>query len=64
MKDLKSQNEFLKVSEKKLKEEISSLNDKIRSLKLESQRREQIIKEYKDRLDMFQEEVSTSKDKT
>ena len=36
MKDLKSQNEFLKVSEKKLKEEISSLNDKIRSLKLES----------------------------
>lgn len=64
MKDLKSQNEFLKVSEKKLKEEISSLNDKIRSLKLESQRREQIIKEYKDKLDMFQEEVSTSKDKT
>ncbi len=39
------------MQEKRLKEEIRDLNEKMRVARVDMQRKDQIIKEYKDKLD-------------
>ena len=53
IKELKSTNDYLKVQEKRLKEEIQTLNDKLKYTKNDLIRKEQIAKEYKDKLDQI-----------
>ncbi len=51
------------MQEKRLKEEIRDLNEKMRVARVDMQRKDQIIKEYKDKLDYIQEEVNMSKER-
>ena len=53
IKDLKLSNDTLKVQEKRVKEEIRDLNEKLRIARLDLSRKDQIIKEYKDKLDFI-----------
>lgn len=60
VKELKSSNEYLKVSEKRMKEEILSQNEKLKQIKIDLGRKEQLIKEYKDKLDFIQDDINLS----
>ena len=51
VKELKSTNDYMKVQEKRLKDEIQSLNDRLKQARIDLSRKEQLAKEYKDKLD-------------
>lgn len=57
-KDYKIQNDYLKSIEKRYKDELMQLNEKVKQAKIEIQRKDQIIKDYKDKLDYIQDEVN------
>jgi len=57
-KDLRSQVDWLTKAEKRLKEEMLSLNEKLKATRGELARKDQHLKEYKDRMDMIQSEVT------
>eukprot|EP00347_Sterkiella_histriomuscorum_P007164 403350016 len=63
VKELKSQAEFMKVQEKRLKEEITILQEKIKAVKLDLGRKDQLVKEYKDKLDSVNDEVGQTNQK-
>ena len=48
--------------EKSLKEEIVSLAEKLKQCKTDLSRKDTMVREYKDRMDMIQGEVMTAKD--
>ncbi|CDW71439.1 UNKNOWN [Stylonychia lemnae] len=58
--ELKSANDYMKVGEKRMKEEISQLNEKLKQARVDITRKEQLIKEYKDKLDLIQDEINQS----
>jgi len=52
-RDLRGQVDWLTKSEKRLKEEILSLNEKLKSTRSELGRKDQHLKDYKDRMDLI-----------
>ena len=52
-RDLRGQVEWLTKSEKRLKEEILSLNEKLKSVRAELARKDQHLRDYKDRMDLI-----------
>ena len=59
---MRSQIDWLSKSEKRLKEEILSLNEKLKSTRAELSRKDQHLRDYKDRMDMIQSEVTGKTD--
>ena len=57
-REFRGQIEWLGKSEKRLKEEILSLNEKLKSVRAELSRKDQHLKDYKDRMDLIQSEVT------
>jgi len=60
VRDLKAQVDLLRAAEKKLKEEVVQLTEKLRAARVEAQRKEQLAREFKDKLDLIQEELGQS----
>ena len=53
VRDFRGQVEWLTKQEKRLKEEVVSLNEKLRQCKADLNRKDQIVKDYKERMDMI-----------
>lgn len=51
-KDLRSQIEWLQKQEKSAKEEVHILNEKLKQARLDVSRKDQIIRDYRDRLEL------------
>lgn len=62
VRDFRGQVEWLTKQEKRLKEEVVSLNEKLKQLKSDISRKDQIIGDYKERVLAVQNEVITVKD--
>lgn len=50
--------EWLTKSEKRLKEELLALNEKLKQVRSELSRKDQHLRDYKDRMDLIQSEVA------
>ncbi|TNV88004.1 hypothetical protein FGO68_gene12191 [Halteria grandinella] len=58
VKELKQANDQLKVTEKRLREEVISLSEKLRLARTDAQRKESLARDLKDRIDNLQDESS------
>lgn len=54
-KDLRSQIDWLQKQERTAKEEVISLNDKLKQAKLDVTRKDQVIKEFRDKIETIQD---------
>ena len=57
-RDFRGQVEWLTKSEKRLKEELLALNEKLKQVRSELSRKDQHLRDYKDRMDLIQSEVA------
>ena len=62
VRDFRGQVEWLTKQEKRLKEEVVSLNEKLKQCKADLNRKDQIARDYKERMDIIQTEVVSAKD--
>lgn len=62
LRDFRGQVEWLTKQEKRLKEEVVSLNEKLKQMKSDLARKDQIIGDYKDKMLAVQNEVGNVRD--
>ena len=63
VQELRSSNDQLRANERRLRDEIVSLSDRLRVTKQDSLRKDTLCKELKERNDQLQEDMAFSKDK-
>ena len=64
VRELKSANEQLRATERRLREEMVQVNERMRAAKAEVQRKETMARDLKDKLDGMQEENQDSRDRS
>ena len=63
VQELRSSNDQLRANERRLRDEIVSLSDRLRVTKQDSLRKDTLCRELKERNDQLQEDMAFSKDK-
>lgn len=63
VKELKASNDQLRAVERRLRDEVTSLNERMRVLKADSQRKDNLARELKEKLDQVLEEGTESKER-
>jgi chromosome segregation ATPase len=63
VRDLKQANDQLRMAEKRLREEVISLSERLRLAKTDAQRKESLARDLKDRIDDLNDETSEVREK-
>lgn len=63
VQELRSANDQLRANERRLRDEIVSLSDRLRVTKQDSLRKDTLCRELKERNDQLQEDIAFTKDK-
>lgn len=59
--DLKTANDHLRLTEKRLRDELVTLSDKLRASRADSQRKDSLITELRDKLNSLQDDLQEAK---